>query len=521
LRGHINIKSVAQGGLQAHTYDRFFNTVIIVIIGAGIVLRASKYLSNWSLRGDELAVLLNLVNRSIFGLLLKPLDYEQAAPPVFLLITKTLMILLGESEYVLRAISFLAGCASLFLLFRLVNRVTGRYGAVFILLCFAFAYYPIYYAAELKQYSSDIFVSLVLVSFAFEHISHETHRQDFWVLGFVGAAAMSFSHPAIFVLAGIGLTLFIHYFWDKQKRIWISTVGIVWSCIFLIMYLTLLRPQTMSAYLLTFWRDLRSFMPVPPWNDPAWFFQSTQHLFTTLSGLPVNGVYLLIPLYIYGLWMFFKEKQWQWIGITTIPIGINIIVSGFEKFPFHGRLILYLLPLVYIVYAKGLEGLLDLVRRKTLSNLLYALLIITFIIPSAISTTNTFIFTKSYLQEDMKPVFSYMEKNSHSGDLVYVYHYVDKKFEYYAPQFHLDDLRVIQGQDRSKNGNKYINDLSGLPRGQRIWFVFSFIGDTRIDRKYKEDERKYILSILMQSGTLVQEVYSTNNVSSAHLFILQ
>src|SRR5512135_2026571 len=96
--------------------ERFFQIAILIIIVFGIILRASKYLPAWSMRGDELAVTLNLINRSPIELATKPLDYEQAAPFGFLLLTKALMIIFGKSEYVLRLVSFIAGCVSLVLM---------------------------------------------------------------------------------------------------------------------------------------------------------------------------------------------------------------------------------------------------------------------------------------------------------------------------------------------------------------------------------------------------------------------
>src|ERR1041384_1985628 len=90
--------------------DRLFQIAVIIIILFGIILRASKYLPAWSMRGDELAVTLNLINRSATELATKPLDYEQAAPFGFLLLTKVLMTIFGKSAYVLRLTSFIAGC---------------------------------------------------------------------------------------------------------------------------------------------------------------------------------------------------------------------------------------------------------------------------------------------------------------------------------------------------------------------------------------------------------------------------
>jgi hypothetical protein len=509
-----------QSSSPSTKFDRFFLALVVVIIGFGIILRTSKYLPGRSMRGDELSVTLNLLNRSAVDLVTKPLDYEQAAPIGFLLAVKALVTLLGPSEYVLRFVAFVSGCLSLVLMYWLLSKTTNRYGILFSVLAFASSYYLIYYSAELKQYSSDVLVTLVLALYFHRHISRETYQRDFWELGIAGTLAIVFSHPAIFVVIAMGMTLLVHYWKDRQKLIWIMVVGTVWAGTFLAIYLTLLRHQTTSTYLITFWGDLNSYMPIRFWRNPSWFSDSIGHLFTNIGGLSMGIPYILIALYLYGLWQFWKEKTWQWIAMAIIPIGINMLVSGFEKFPFHGRLIMYLLPLVFLVFAKAVDGLTSLVRNKVAGNLLFIALVIALLRP-ALPTAENFLVSKGYLQDDLKPALAFMEENLQSSDTVYLYHYVATPFAYYAPQYRLEGLNIVYGQNYSRNARKYQDELSSLPRGQRIWFLFTFVGDARINKNDKQDEREYFLDYLNSNGSLVQEFYSENDASSAHLYILK
>ncbi len=114
-----------------------------------------------------------------------------------------------------------------------------------------------------------------------------------------------------------------------------------------------------------------------------------------------------------------------------------------------------------------------------------------------------------------------MEGNHQDGDLVYLYHYVGPEFLYYAPAYHLQDLPYIMGETNTTRAKNYDEELSALPRGQRIWFVFSFVVQTKIRKGERQDERQYILNYLKENGTLLTEFYSTNDLSSAHLFILK
>lgn len=499
--------------------EKLFQVAIILVIVFGIIIRASKYLPAWSMRGDELAVTLNLINRSAIHLMTQPLDYEQAAPFGFLLTTKALLSLFGRSEYVLRLMAFLSGCISLILMNILLAKTGGRYGNVFGLSAFAVSHYLIYYSAELKQYSSDVLICLLLIWFFQKHLFKETKERDFWELGVTGTLALCFSHPALFVLIAIGFTLLLHYRKDKRKLVWIAAIGMVWAGVFLAIYLVLLRHQTTSTYLIEFWGNLASYMPIPPWRDFVWFPVAITHLFSNLGGLS-GGFLVLAAIYLFGLWIFLRERNWQWVMVLTIPIAINMFVSGFQKFPFHGRLIIYLLPLVYLVFAKGIDGLISLIRNRLAAVSVFFALSAFFLRP-AIPTANTYLLTRSYLQDDIKPVLSFISDNQQNDDLIYLHHSTAQQFDYYAPSYGLESLNAIEGPDYSRNAKKYVRELSSLPQGQRIWFLFSFIGEARINKREKQDEREYILNYLMENGTLLDEYYSTNDASSAHLFILK
>jgi hypothetical protein len=503
-----------------HRLELLYRIIIFAAILAGIVLRASKYLPAWSLRGDELAVTLNLVNRSAIDLLTKPLDLNQAAPMGFLLVVKGLITVFGSSEYILRLVGFLSGCASLVLMYKLLTKTSGPYGVVFSLLAFATSYYLIYYSSEVKQYSSDVFVTLVLALFFHPHIARDTNKRDFWELGIVGTLATFFSHPAIFVVIPIMLALLLHYWTDKQKLSWIMLMGVVWAGTFLAIYLILLRYQTISTYLITFWGDLNSYMPLRFWTDLGWFPKSIGHLFSMLSGLSSGISFLLIPLYLYGLWLFWKQGTWQWIIVSAFPIAINMIASGFEKFPFHGRVLLYLVPLVFIVFAKAMDGLTALVSNKFPAGLVFIVLVVVLLRP-ALATGSNFLVSKNYVTDDLKPVFAFMSENASSGDTVYLYHHADRQFEYYAPQYALERLNTVYGQDHSRNGREYLDELSSLPRGQRIWFLFTSDREVLVRKNDKRSEREYILSYLNDNGSLLNEFYSENNASSAHLYHLK
>ncbi|HEY9153183.1 MAG TPA: glycosyltransferase family 39 protein, partial [Anaerolineales bacterium] len=135
-----------------------------LLVVLGVVLRLRQYLADRSLWHDEANLAINLVNRTFSGLTL-PLDYQQGAPIGFLFIEKSILLLLGNKDYILRSFPLFSGLLSLILIRLIVRRYFGATG-LFAVLIFAISWPLIYYSSELKQYSSDAMFALLLIYLA-------------------------------------------------------------------------------------------------------------------------------------------------------------------------------------------------------------------------------------------------------------------------------------------------------------------------------------------------------------------
>jgi len=491
-----------------------------MVIAAGIILRLAKYLSDWSLRGDEFSVVLNLLDRSMASLLTSPMDHEQAAPIGFLAIEKLFLHLFGSSEYSLRFIPISTGIASIFLYYKFLAKTLNKYGSLFALTAFSFGNYLIYYASEIKQYSTDVFITILLSLAFLAHVNKkDLQNRDFILLGIGGVAALLFSHPALFVLIGMGFTLIIHHIRNKTNLIKTLIMGIAWAGTFGLLYLLLLRKQVTSEYLIIFWGNLLSYMPMPPWRDISWFFKALEGLYFVVGEIS-GGLIIVLSLSILGAWGFIKKQQWQWVVFIVFVAGLNMVVSGFQKYPFHGRLILYLLPLVFLVLGKGVEALTKLHTSRAYAAFILIVCSIIILQP-AVSTTTSYLFDKSYVTNDLKSVLGFMQNNIQDDDIVYLYHRADTMFTYYAPQYQLQNLNLFHGEKIEKKVSDYNREVNRLPHGKRIWVVFNTTRPITIDKNTKQEERDYILNLFNQSGTLITEFYGANDASSVHLYILK
>ena len=184
----------------------------LLSIAAGVVLRLWQYFINRSFSADESSLAFNLATRSFSGLT-QPLDYQQGAPIGFLFIEKTALLVMGNNEYALRFFPLLCGILAMLLLYIIAKKHFNASG-LFAVFAFSIGWNLVYFSSELKQYSSDVFIALLLIYLASRCVDETIRAGDFLLLGVCGALAIWISHPSFFILAGIGLLLLI----EKRAR---------------------------------------------------------------------------------------------------------------------------------------------------------------------------------------------------------------------------------------------------------------------------------------------------------------
>lgn len=137
----------------------------IVIIGTG--LRLWQYAANTSLWLDEIAVTRNVLDRPLWDLLTVPLAYDQVAPKGFLLAEKVAATVLGPNDYTLRLFPLICSLA-LVAFWRAAERVLDGLAALIAVALFAAAAPFVVFAAQVKQYSTDVAVAVLLLWLALD-----------------------------------------------------------------------------------------------------------------------------------------------------------------------------------------------------------------------------------------------------------------------------------------------------------------------------------------------------------------
>jgi Dolichyl-phosphate-mannose-protein mannosyltransferase len=154
--------------------------------------------TNHSLWLDESSLALNILSRNFFELT-EPLSGSQAAPILFLWLMKaTTLIADTSSELSLRLVPFLSGVAALIGFYFCCEKILSRQGALIAVALFAFSPGLITFSAEAKQYSTDVFVSVVVTYLGFRLISGPSLNMVLASI-FIPAVLIWLSYPIVLI----------------------------------------------------------------------------------------------------------------------------------------------------------------------------------------------------------------------------------------------------------------------------------------------------------------------------------
>ena len=218
-----------------HLSLRAYGLAVWAVVLAGIVLRIAQYLYDRSLWMDESFLALNLIDKP-FSALFGQLSFNQAAPPGFLLVQRADITLFGKSEYAVRLFPLVCGISSILLFKRVASALLGRSAALIALALFSLSDGLIYYSSEVKQYSADVAVTLLIAVGGLDLSSRRPSRGRAIVWGLIGSAAVWFSHAAAFGVAAVVLVLLAadiaHRRWQVVKPaaavlgVWLASLAV-------------------------------------------------------------------------------------------------------------------------------------------------------------------------------------------------------------------------------------------------------------------------------------------------------
>jgi Dolichyl-phosphate-mannose-protein mannosyltransferase len=498
-------------------WSKLSHYLILFCVFFGALVRIVQYLSNRSLWGDELSLAVNILDRS-YGELSQTLDYNQSSPLGFLWLEKLATQLWGNSEYALRLLPLLASMISLGVFYRLVRRYSSTMAAPIAIALFACTRFSLYFATELKPYSSDVAIALIL----FWLITKTQHRvlKVKAMLGFacLGSLAIWLSYPSVLVMAGMeGWNLF-----TAPSRSWskiiINRLGIylTWLVNFGLFYFVNIADALSNEDLSSSWagRYPDSFI------DIMWLLDALAKFFYHPMGFLgiTDGIGILA--FIVGCVAWYRHNQGIFFALIA-PFVATIVAAYLHQYPFQDRLTLFLAPFGMMIVAEGIIFLLSPIKKinrgesSRLAWLMFSLGIISLgalTIPPIYRAST--LLVKPELKQEVRPVLEYVAEQNQPGDKVYVYAESNLAFTYYLKLKNYSNLDYTLGTVNFDNDDASKEDLQEILgqelqplRGRRVWLII----------RANPDEASAIIEYLDRLGQKNDSFQQTG--ASAYLYV--
>jgi hypothetical protein len=489
--------------------ERFAVGVLLLL---GFVLRLRQYLSGRSLWLDEAMLALNIVNRDFFGLF-QTLDYDQGAPIGFLLVEKILSLLFGDHEFVFRLFPFVAGVAAPVLFYLLLRRTTSSIGLLAGLALFVLGPELIYYSSEMKQYIVDVAVMITLFLLAMPLLEKGAEKKDYIYLGLAGALSLWFSHPALFVLASLGIGLFLQTLEqrNRSKVCSVLLVGVIWLTNLGLLYFVSLKGLSQNTFLLEYWQE--NFIPFPLGSDWGWFLLVFRGLLQNQIGI-FAPAWLVFVLVVLGLASLFGKNKTYAIVLLAMFV-FSLIASGLHLYPLGGRLSLFLVPLAIILISQSVNAMqYDSGLPYKLGGIIAILVSLYLLYPPADEAIRDF-FNPKYF-EHIRPSMATLSENWKEGDTLFVSSGAVPAFRFYADRYGLGDVdyQTSDASDYLKPEN-IVSHLQALDGQSRAWILITHVYETK-----DFNEKDFLLSSLDAIGEHKREFRSPGTSVYLNLYDL-
>jgi hypothetical protein len=440
-------------------------SILLTILFAGVAIRIYAYLRQPSMWIDEVAIVRNVIDRSLWQLVSRPLDFGQVAPVGYLAVVKGLVTLFGPSELILRLPSLFGSVAARILVWRVAEKLSGGLAAIAATATVVFSPVVLYTGAEVKPYSTDFAMSLAIVLMAVDVVRREDRLLP---IAAGGAAAVWFSQHAILTAAGAGLALALL---SRNRRV--AIVIVCWGAsatLALAVSLHDLAPST-AEYMRHFWAG--GFLPLH--GSLPWLWEQIQFVFIRWSaaswqpGDVIPKVYAAMA--IAGFVAIARRKDALLVIFCCLAITIAVSATRWYPFPpfIAQRLILFESSLLILIAAAAVERLTQFARSAGA-----AIALTLFVLPTLIGIARC---PPPYKHDMTAEMLAAVRARWRTGDILYANSGVALGVLYYAPQFGFHPAEIVAGEC-SSDPRTWLHELDRL-RGRRIWLIVNNGADQR------------------------------------------
>lgn len=470
-------------------------TAFIVV---GTAFRTQLLLSNRSLWFDAAALAVNTVEAG-YGELLPPLHYmSQTAPVGFMVATKAISRVFEYTEFSLLALPFAMGVLSLVLMGLLAWRLLPR-TVMFLPVAFlSLSSTAIYYSAEYKSYSCDLFFSLLIVLSALSVMEHRWRLGRVIMFGLCALMSVLFSYAAVIVLCACGLVLLSDISWNRDQKKQPILVFFLIGAVCAVVWASLYGPYSCSSARnsVTEYHSY-GFVPIPLMGEGAylWHLRTIRGLFEYPLGFHRETALMIILLL--GGFLLFVRHRGRSALLVVLPLVLLYVLSALHLYPLvsgeyeiNSRLIVFTAPAFYILLAYGIH---ELFWDKCKPAFFFAC---AFLLLGQYWKAST---PDRYMREETRELVRYIIQNREEADLVYVHPKAEPAFLYYTRHNHTPYVTQPVWKEQTSRLQDSNNLSTAGETNVRTWLLFSHT---------RESAEQEILASAQQKGAEFTKISS-------------
>ncbi len=420
-------------------------------------------------------------------------------PPLFALALRAIGSVVGHSAAGMRAFPVAASIAAVPLAYVVGHRAAGRWAGLAAALCFTASPTALLHGQELKQYSTDIALVLLLLAATSRVALAPSSRRAWIVLALAMGLAPGLAYPAALALPGIALATLACCRTRVDRARWlVATAASALAA--LAWYVEVIGPQRARPLVAAYWAQ--DFPPLDGVPSAGWV--ATQ-LLDFLRYCSLAPAWLAACLLLVGLLLAAR-----WLGIAAIASVATLVgAAAWRLYPLAGgRTTIFLLPFVYVALAAVVGAA---ARRDLGAPIRFGVAVVAACVVVPMLTYGLRAPAAGIVYEETAPLITILETARRPQDRVYVYDGAVAAFRFRHPTL---DPAITLGGSHRRDQAAYAAELRPLlVPGTRLWLLFSHVFTPASGRP----ERDTILSDLTLYARQL-EVHEARGGASLHLF---
>jgi hypothetical protein len=317
---------------------------------SGALLRLQDWAGGRPLWLDEQMVALNIRDRPMSELT-GALWLDQSAPLGWLTTERAAILAFGGSETALRFVPLLFGIAVLAAALWIGRRwMTTAAACVLVLLC-SLGEWVFHYSLELKHYSADLFLALILpalVVWTTEADGPDQRLRRAMVWWAVAAAGLWWGNGALLVAPACALTLMISL-WriDGRKNATVfAATGFVWLASFAAHYYLALRFTLENDRLRETWSFAMPPLGAGLVDTSRWLMSQTDTFTTRPGGSELTALFWLVVL----VGVLFAQPRLFGHLVAAVTLSLCVL-AAMRLVPLYERFAIWVVPSLYVAIA--------------------------------------------------------------------------------------------------------------------------------------------------------------------------